>query len=259
LAEPVLTPAVRQMGIIVDSHVACGMWTAMGATVAADMLEWFARTFGHTATDDPSRRLTAAGAAAGAARTTAGGIDWPGLTAEAAASPPGANGVLFLPHMSGSHCPIVDHRSLGAFAGLRNVVTEGDMLRAVIEGLDYQFLQIVRGFELGLGVRPERIVAVGGPTRNDLWMQNKADVMGRPVEVPQLDEAVPLGAALLAGIGVGIYRDEQDALERVWKPGRIFEPDPRRAAEYAERFALFEQLYPALRELNSRLHDRAGG
>ncbi|MGA2066087.1 MAG: FGGY family carbohydrate kinase [Thermoguttaceae bacterium] len=255
LAEPVLTPAVRQMGIIVDSHVACGMWTAMGATVAADMLEWFARTFGHTATDDPSRRLTAAGAAAGAARTTAGGIDWPGLTAEAAASPPGANGVLFLPHMSGSHCPIVDHRSLGAFAGLRNAVGRGDMLRAVIEGLDYQFLEIVRGFESGLGVRPERIVAIGGPTRNEVWMQNKADVMGRPVEVPQLDEAVPLGAALLAGIGVGLYRDEQDALEQVWKPGRTYEPDPRRAAEYAERFAVFEQLYPALRELNAQIHD----
>ena len=133
---------------------------------------------------------------------------------------------MFLPHMSGSHCPVVDHRSLGAFVGLRNIVTKGDMLRAIIEGLDYQFLQIVRGFESGLGVRPERIVAIGGAINNDFWMQNKADVVGRPIEVPELDEAVPLGAAILAGIGVGLYRDEQDAFDRVYKPGRTYEPDP---------------------------------
>jgi xylulokinase len=253
LPEPVLTPAAQKLGILVDSHVARGMWTAMGAAVAADMLEWFARTYGHA---DNSRRLTAAGK--DVAHASEGGVDWPGLIATAAAAPPGANGVLFLPHMSGSHCPVVDHRSLGAFVGLRNAVTQGDMLRAVIEGLDYQFLQIVRGFESGLGVRPERIVAIGGPTRNEFWMQNKADVAGRPVEVPQLDEAVPLGAAILAGIGVGVYRDEQEAFERVWKPGRTYQPDPRRTAEYAERFETFEQLYPALRELNARLHDRAG-
>jgi xylulokinase len=237
LAEPVLTPAVGRMGILVDSHVARGLWTAMGAAVAADMLEWFARLGWHA--DDAA-------------------VDWQSLMAAAAASSPGANGVLFLPHMSGSHCPVVDHRSLGAFVGLRNAVTRGDMLRAVIEALDYQFLEIVGGFESALGVRPERIVAIGGPTRNEFWMQNKADVAGRPIEVPQLDEAVPLGAAILAGIGVGLYRDEQEAFERVWKPGRVYQPDPVRAAEYAARFETYRQLYPALRELNARLHDGAG-
>jgi sugar (pentulose or hexulose) kinase len=55
-------------------------------------------------------------------------------------------------------------------------------------------------------------VAVGGATRNVFWMQNKADVTGLPVEVPEVEEATPLGAAILAGIGVGLYRDEQDAL-----------------------------------------------
>jgi xylulokinase len=209
----------------------------MGAAVATDMLEWFAATF------------------APAGRDAAGGVDWPALMAGAAAAPPGANGVLFLPHMSGSHCPTVDHRSRGAWVGLRGAVSQGDMLRAMVEGLDYQFLQIVRGFETGLGVRPERIVAIGGPTQNEFWMQNKADVMGRPVEVPQLDEAVPLGAALLAGIGVGLYRDQEDALAQAWRPGRTYEPDPRRAAEYAGRFAVFEQLYPALREIHGQLHD----
>ena len=65
---------------------------------------------------------------------------------------------------------------------------------------------------------------MGGATRNEFWMQNKADVAGRPIEVPDVEEATPLGAAILAGIGVGLYRDERDAFERVYKPGKTFEP-----------------------------------
>ena len=95
---------------------------------------------------------------------------------------------------------------MGALIGLRNIVTRSDMLRAIIEGLDYQFREILQAYETGLGVAPERIVAIGGATHNRFWMQNKADVVGKPIEVPQLDEAVPLGAAILAGIGTGIYR-----------------------------------------------------
>jgi xylulokinase len=238
LPAPVLTDEVRRMGILVDSHVACNAWSAMGAAVAADMLEWFRREYGAAEKQQAERE---------------GGVDWDYLMQAAAAAPPGANGAMFLPHLSGSHCPVVDNHSLGAFVGLRNIVTKGDMLRAIIEGLDYQFLQIVRGFESGLGVKPERIVAIGGAINNGFWMQNKADVLGRPIEVPDLDEAVPLGAAILAGIGVGLYRNEQDAFQQVYKPGRTYEPDAALSARYAEWFQTFEQVYPALRELNGRL------
>lgn len=240
IPEPVLTPGVQSMGMLVDSHVARGMWAVMGATVAADMLEWFRKEHGF------EERQKA---------KTEGGVDWDYLMQSAVASPPGAHGVMFLPHMSGSHCPVVDHRSLGAFVGLRNIVTKGDMLRAMVEGLDYQFLQVVAGLESGLGVKPESIVAIGGATNNTFWMQNKADVVGRPIEVPELDEAVPLGAAILAGIGVGLYRDEQDAFQHVTRPGRVYQPNRELTAKYAEWFKTFEQVYPALKDLHGRLHD----
>jgi len=239
IAQPVLTPAVQRMGMLVDSHVARGMWAVMGAAVAADMLEWFRKEFGFEERQKAETR---------------GGVDWDYLMQAAAASPPGAHGAIFLPHMSGSHCPVVDHRSLGAFVGLRNIATKGDMLRAVIEGLDYQFREIVGGLESGLGVRAETIVAIGGATNNGFWMQNKADVVGRPIEVPELDEAVPLGAAILAGIGVGLYRDEQDAFDRVYRPGRVYQPNQELTARYAEWFRAYEQIYPALKELNARMH-----
>ncbi|MHC4477085.1 MAG: FGGY-family carbohydrate kinase [Planctomycetota bacterium] len=240
LTGPVLTGEVQEMGILVDSHVARGKWTAMGAAVAGDMLEWFLGEYG----TEEKRRAE-----------TEGGVAWDYLMEAAGQRPAGANGVMFLPHMSGSHCPVVDHKSMGAFVGLRNIVTKADMLRAVIEGLDYQFLQMVQGFETGLGIDPEKIVAIGGAVNNEFWMQNKADVVGKPIETPELAEAVVLGAAILAGIGVGLYEGERDAFDQVYRPGRTYEPKSEMNEQYAERFKVFQQLYPALKELNGQLYE----
>ena len=239
LREPILTEEVRQMGWWVDSHVARNTYAAMGSAVAADMLEWFRNRYGY----EEARKAE-----------TQGGVDWDYLMASAAASPPGAHGVMFLPHLSGATIPAPDPSSMGAFVGLRNIVTKGDMLRAVVEGLNYQFLQILAGLEKGLRVTPEKFVAVGGGATNAFWMQNKADMVGRPFEAPEVEEATPLGAAILAGIGVGLYRDEQDAFERVYKPGKVYEPDPKLTAKYAEWYETFLQVYPALKGLNEKLH-----
>ncbi len=84
-------------------------------------------------------------------------------------------------------------------------------------------------------------------------MQNKADVTGRPVEVPEIEEATPLGAAMLAGIGVGLYRDDQDAFEHVRRPGKTYEPDGKLSPLYAEGFKIYRELYPALRPISNRL------
>jgi len=87
-------------------------------------------------------------------------------------------------------------------------------------------------------------------------MQNKADIVGLPIEVSEVEEATPLGAAMLAGIGVGIYKDEQDALEQVRRPGVIYEPDPALAARYADLFGIYKQVYPALAPISRQLYDR---
>jgi xylulokinase len=230
--RPVLDSALQTMGMTVQAHVARGRYATWGGNPAGDMLEWFRKQFGFEA-DEKARRE--------------GGTDWDVLMAAAAASPPGARRVMFLPHMSGAGCPVVDPDSRGAFVGLSNLATQGDVLRAIIEGLDYQFLDIVTSLETGLGTKLDKLVAVGGATRNAFWMQNKADVAGRPIEVPAVDEATPLGAAMLAGIGVGLYRDEDDAFERVGKPGKTYRPDPEASAVYARRFPLYRKLHPALR------------
>ena len=125
------------------------------------------------------------------------------------------------------------------------------MLRALIEGLNYQFTQIVQAFEQCLQVKSDRIEAIGGPTRNRFWMQNKADVSGTVVNVPDIEEAVPLGAAILAGIGAGIYQSEDDAFEQVHRTGKVYEPDAANHAKYQELYARFGKLHPSLRPFYS--------
>ncbi len=235
LGEPVLTPEVRRMGVLMDSHVARDRYAAMGATVAADMLEWFKREIGPPALGSEE-----------------GGGEWARLIGLAAQSPIGSKGVFFLPHSSGSFCPVLDAASCGAFVGLRSTTAQGDLFRAVIEGLNYQFLEIVRAFERGLGVKSDRIVAIGGPTKNRLWMQVKADVTGIAVEVPDVEEAVPLGAAILAGIGTGVYRDEQDAFRQVYRAGTSYVPDAEAQARYRELYLRYESLYPALKTFTQK-------
>jgi xylulokinase len=139
---------------------------------------------------------------------------------------------------------------------LSNFVNRADMLRAIVEGLDYQVLDIVTAFKTGLGINPDRLVAVGGATRNSFWMQNKADILGLPIDVPEVEEATPLGAAILAGIGIGLYRNEQDAFEHVYRPGKTYQPDPHLAARYAGWYQIYKQLYPVLKAVNHQLYDQ---
>jgi xylulokinase len=241
IPKPILTSEVQHTGMTVEAHVARDMFTAWGGAVAAEMLEWYRKEYGFAAKHKAD---------------TEGGVDWDHLMATAAESPAGARGAMFLPHMSGAGCPVVDPRSMGTFVGLSNFVTAGDMLRAVIEGLDYQFLDIVNTMEEALKIQADRIVAVGGAVRNEFWMQNKADVVGRTIEVPDVEEATPLGAAILAGIGVGVYKDEQDAFDQVYKPGQTYQPDSKLVSKYAEWFSIYQQLYPTLKPINHQLFDQ---
>lgn len=238
LDKPVLTSEVREMGWWVDSHVARDKYVATGSAVAADMLEWFRKNYGF----EEAQKARAEG-----------GVDWDHLMAQAQEAPPGADGVMFLPHMSGATIPVIDPSSMGAFVGLRNVIGKGHMLRAIIEGLNYQLLQIISGMESTLGVQADKFIAIGGGVNNAFWMQAKADIVGKPFETPQVEEATPLGAAILAGIGVGLYRDEQEAFQRVYRSGRVYEPDLKQTAQYAERFAVFQRLYPALKDIHAQL------
>jgi xylulokinase len=238
--QPVLTPEAQRIGMTVEAHVARGLYAIWGGAVSSEMLEWYRKEYGFEARQRAE---------------SCGGVDWEFLMAEAAAAPVGAHGLMFLPHMSGGGCPVVDARSLGAFVGLSNFAGKGDLLRAVVEGLDYQFLDIVKTMQSS-GVPFDKLVVVGGAIRNKFWMQNKADIVGQCIEVPEVEDATPLGAAMLAGIGVGLYANEQDAFEQVYRAGGMYEPNAQVAARYAELFLIYKQLYSALAPVSHQLYDR---
>jgi xylulokinase len=175
---------------------------------------------------------------------------------QAAQAPCGAHGVFFLPHFAGAGSPVNDPRALGAFVGLSMATGKSDMLRAMIEGLDYQFREIVAAMEGALHAQTQKIIAVGGASRNAFWMQNKADVTGKIIEVPELEEATTLGAALLAGIGVGMYKNEHDAYQQTFKPGKTYEPDGALTVQYDAYFTLYKEVYAHLKPVNWKIFDQ---
>ena len=88
-------------------------------------------------------------------------------------------------------------------------------------------------------------------------MQTKADILGLPVEIPELYEATPLGAAMLAGIGAGLYRNEEDAIKAVYRSGAIFEPDMKKHEQYTDYYKnIYIRLQDALKEVNLEIFSR---
>lgn len=236
-----LNQRLFQAGLALEAHVARNTFAGWGGAVAGEMLEWFRREYGYEAHQKSQ---------------AAGSVDWDWLMENAAKASAGCHGTMFLPHLSGAASPVIDPKSMGAFVGLTNATTQGEMLRAIIEGLDYQFMDIVSELEAGLNIQSTEIIVVGGATRNKFWMQNKADVTGRSIIVSDIEDASPLGAAILAGIGVGLYRDEQDAFDQVQKPGTIYEPHPKNILKYADGFQIYRQLYATLKQVNHQLYEK---
>lgn len=236
-----MSDEIFNAGLTFESHVAKNTYSIMGSNVSGDMLEWFRTNYGH------EEKLL----------SEQKGLDeWELLMEKAETAPCGSGGVFFLPHFCGSSCPEIDSTSLGAFIGLDKTTGKDDMLRALIEGLNYQLREMIEALERGLRQKVQRIVAVGGAARNTFWMKNKADVTGIIVEVPRMEEVTSLGAAMLAGIGTGIYRDEMDAFRHIFKKGYCYSPDILTYKKYDEYFSIYKSLYPSLKHINGDIFQK---
>ena len=172
---------------------------------------------------------------------------------EAGGSLPGANGILFLPHLRGSSSPSRDQISRGAFLGVSAAASKSDFLQAVYEGICFEARHLME--QILENKAPKRIVSIGGGTKNKAWLQVKADVFGLPVEVPEIRESTAFGAALLAGIGAGLYHDEQDAFSRTYRVGLRVEPNLAAHSVYKNTYPIFRELYESLLPLNEKLKE----
>lgn len=163
------------------------------------------------------------------------------LNREAEAIPIGARGVSMLPHFDGAISPAPDPKMRGAFAHLTLQHTRADLYRAILEALSFcLFENILFLRERGLAL--EVIRAIGGGAKNAFWLQMKADVVGLPVEQPEVTEAAVLGAAMLAAVGQGAFRSLEESSAAWYRKRRTFAPDRERNQAYQEPYRRYQAL-----------------
>ncbi len=164
---------------------------------------------------------------------------------------------LFLPHLRGSGSPQWDRTSRGVFVGITDHTMPEEMVMSVMEGLSMEFRTIITNLTSHLNEGVAQIVATGGGAKNLFWQQMKADITGLSIEVTDIVETTALGAAMLAGVGSGVYLDLCEATEHVSHPQLRIDPHAGLKSVYDDRYQAYQQLYPATIDINRRLVDIA--
>lgn len=210
-----------------------GKWTVMSCTLAAGLsLQWFRNQFCATErelAEEQDRDV------------------YELMTDSAARSPIGANRLIYLPYLMGERSPLLDSDARGAFIGLSAIHDKGDMIRAVMEGVSYSQRQCLDVFQ-EMGVDVSDMAVCGGGGRNHFWRQMLADVYGCPVKTIASTEGPALGAAILAGVGAGVYASVPEGCHAAVRVGGTQRPVPEQSTAYEPYYQLYRGLYPALRD-----------
>jgi xylulokinase len=213
-------------------HAVRGKWHMMGVTLSAGgSLQWF-------------RNALCEQVAALAKRRKVDVYDV--LTEEAAVTPPGAEGLFFLPYLAGERTPHADPHARGAFIGLTLKHSRGHLVRAIMEGVTYSLrdcLQIIEEQKVAV----KQIRASGGGARSVLWRQMQADVLGKTVVSMAADEGPAYGVALLAAVGAGEFESVAEACDATVKTRRQTKPTAAARRQYDKAFPIYQQLYQSLR------------
>jgi len=168
----------------------------------------------------------------------------------------GAEGLLYLPYLAGERTPHMDPAAKGVFCGLTLRHTWKHMTRAVMEGVVFSLRD---GLELmqAMGLKVEKIVASGGGAKHPLWLQLLADILGIEIIQSETEEAAALGAALLAGIGAGLYADFDGACQQAVRySDQAYQPRAAVSEQYRSQAEVFRQLYPCLSPIFGDLFKR---
>ncbi len=171
------------------------------------------------------------------------GQDFETLIAEAARTPPGADGLVVLPYFGVARSPIFDPQARGGIFGLTLSHGRGHLYRGLLEGTAYEVRHNLEVM-VAAGAAPEHLTAVGGGTRSGLWTQVVSDVTGLRQVIPAVTIGASYGDAMLAGDGAGMV-----AADARWNaPAETLQPDARARARYDELYRVYRSLYPATRE-----------
>lgn len=209
-------------------NVIPGKWHVMGVTLAAGAsLQW-------------ARRLLF-----GSGQSP--GVDvYQRINEEAAQAEPGSGGVIFLPYLSGERCPYPDPNARGSFIGLSMNSTRADLLRSVMEGVIFSFRDVARFLD-EMGIQYETIVTSGGGAQSAVWRQIHADVFKKDVlTVNASREGAAYGAALVAGVGTGVWPSLEAIVQRLAVETRT-QPQPQHFQRYDAIYEIYRKQYERLK------------
>lgn len=205
-------------------HAVPGAWHVMGVMLmAGGALQWYRETF-------------------------APEMEYETLSEQAESVPAGAEGLLFLPYLSGERTPYPDPQARGAFVGMTLVHKRPHFTRAVLEGVACGLrdsLEILKA----MGVPCSQLRLTGGGAKSALWRQIMADVFGQSVHTLQAEEGPAFGVALLAGVGTGVWQSVPEACEAVVRLAEETAPNGERVSHYEAVYTRYRQLYPTLKPL----------
>jgi xylulokinase len=175
------------------------------------------------------------------------------LADQAAHSSVGARGLVLLPYFEGERTPLHDPHAKGMLFGLSLKHTRGDIYRAILEGVAYGIRHNLEAMN-DENVVPDRVIAVGGGTKNPIWLQITADVCRIPLQVPTQQIGASYGDAFLAGQGIGLFKELRE-IKRWVKIRETVSPNDELSPQYDFYYHIFRDLYEHTKELMHKLSD----
>ena len=229
--RPMICEAMAKNSFACVPHVIKDMYVTYAFTfTSGSLLKWYRDNFGIEFEEEANKA----------------GIDIYQFLIEKAAKDPSP--VFVLPHFAGAATPYMDINAKGAIIGLNINTKPQDIIKAILEGITFEMMVNVE--RLGeAGVMVDEIRAVGGLAKSELFLQLKADIMGRKVVSLKVSEAGTLGVAILAGTACGIYKSIEDGVERLVKKKKEFYPNDRLHEIYKEKFETYKRIYPAMKSI----------
>jgi xylulokinase len=233
--QPVLTPDMLARNYCCYPHVCGDLYASLAFNYSAGaVLRWFRDNFAR----EEARQAKAAGR------------DVYDLLLEGL--PEGPTGLFLVPYLAGSGTPYMDPLSRGVLVGLTLGCTQKTFIKGLLEGICYELCLNVQGLDAA-GVHVQRLRCTGGGSRSPYWMQLKADITGRECVTLNVSESGCQAAAMLAGVQAGEYASVEEAVAALVQERVTYEPRPAEHARYQEQFAIYRELWPAVRDVVHRI------
>jgi xylulokinase len=227
-----LDQALAHPKLILSFHVVPDLWLLQGGTVGGGgCINWFKKELGGFEIEQGKK---------------SGKDAFKIMDEEAAKISEGADGLIFLPYMAGERSPIWNKHAKGVFFGLGYNKTRAHIIRSILEGTAFALKHNLKTAN-EIGVNVEVLNAMGGAANSRLWTQIKSDVTGNTINVPASDTATTLGAAILAGVGIGVYKDFEEAVNKTIKISRVHKPDMEKNKIYNKYYEIYIELYEKLK------------